>query len=188
MKFFEEIKGIEDPVKKRAMFSAILSKEIMDRGGRPPILVGGIALEIYTQGSYTTGDIDLKADRGLLEIILTQWNFKKSGRLWFNSELDIYIDWLGEGLDEGKEAEVRVNTVIVGKNLEVRVISIEDLIIDRLNAAKWWDDKDSLMWSIVLVSVKRELGEVLDLEYLRKRAKAEDLEDLLNKILEGSGI
>jgi len=41
---------IEDPVKRRATFIAILSKEIVRRGGKAPIVVGGEAVELYTQG------------------------------------------------------------------------------------------------------------------------------------------
>lgn len=43
-------------------------------------MVGEIALEIYTQGSYTTGGIDIKAPRKILENVLEEWNFiKKEG-------------------------------------------------------------------------------------------------------------
>lgn len=73
-------------------------------GGNPPIVVGGEALEIYTQGSYTTGDIDIKAPKELISRVLQNFNFKNVGRHWINEELDIYIDWLGDSLDEGKKA------------------------------------------------------------------------------------
>ncbi|GAB4423948.1 MAG: hypothetical protein OHK0032_18750 [Thermodesulfovibrionales bacterium] len=145
-------------------------------------MVGGLALEIYTQGSYTTGDIDLKAPKALLEEILTEWGFTKKGRVWFNEDMDIYIDWLGSNLDEGREAEERINTIIVGDGLDIRVISIEDLIIDRLNAVKWWADQDSLMWARVLIEIKRTIGEPLDINYLRKRAVQEGIEAILEKL------
>ncbi|GBE01879.1 hypothetical protein BMS3Bbin06_00702 [bacterium BMS3Bbin06] len=182
----EKLKGlgrIEDPVKKRAYFIGLLSEEIKKRGAKPPIVVGDEAVEIYTQGGYTTGDIDLKAPKNYLEEVLSEWNFLKKGRLWFNKEMDIYIDWLGETLDEGREAEERVNSIIVADGLTINVISVEDLIIDRLNAAKWWKDEDSFMWAKVLVRVKDAMGEAVDLEYLRKRAASEQIEELLDKVL-----
>lgn len=178
------LKKIDDLVKRRALFIALFSKEITKRGGSFPIVVGGEAVEIYTQGGYTTGDIDIKSPKELSEQILSEWNFIKRGRVWFNKELDIYLDWLGESLDEGKEAEERVNTIIIDKGLEIKVISIEDLIIDRLNAVKWWSDTDSLMWSKVLIEVKKRLNEKIDTAYLKRRAKAEGIEDLLEGLLD----
>lgn len=161
----------------------ILSKELEKRGYKRPIIVGGLALELYTQGSYTTGDIDIKAPKKPLEEILKSWGFSKNGRVWVNEELDLYIDWLGSSLEEGKEAEQRLNTIIVSKDLEIDVISVEDLIIDRLNAVKWWNDKDGLVWVKLLLKVKKMLNERLDIDYLNKRAKEEDILDLLEKVL-----
>ncbi|NOX20424.1 MAG: hypothetical protein GXO99_04090 [Nitrospirae bacterium] len=185
MDILKELNKIEDPVKKRALFAALLSNESENRCGEMPIVVGGEALEIYTQGGYTTGDIDLKGPKDCIEDILKEWGFSKKGRLWFNSDLDIYIDWLGGELDEGPEAAERTNLVIIKDSLKVRLLSIEDLIIDRLNAAKHWKDEDSLMWAGVLVRVKAALNEQLDLEYLLRRAKAEEVEDLLEQLLRG---
>jgi hypothetical protein len=180
---FKRFNSIEDPVKRRVFFVGLLTREIVSRGGNPPIIVGGEAVEIYTQGSYSTGDIDIKAPKSLTEKILSEWGFLKKGRVWFNASLDIYIDWLGESLDEGPEAERRVNTVQIGDGLEVKVISIEDLIIDRVNASKWWKDSDSLMWAKVLMEVKKALGEKLDKEYILRRAKKEQIMDIIEEIL-----
>ncbi|RME63361.1 MAG: hypothetical protein D6778_09735 [Nitrospirae bacterium] len=183
MKLFQKLKETEDPVKRRALFVALLSGECEKTCGEMPIVVGGEALEIYTQGGYTTGDIDLKGPKDCMEGILKEWGFSKKGRLWFNPDLDIYIDWLGAELDEGPEAAKRTNTVVLDKDLTIRIISVEDLIIDRLNAAKWWKDTDSLMWAEVLVRVKEATGQEIDVEYLRKRATQEGLEELLQKVL-----
>ncbi len=179
----KDLRGIEDPVKRRAFFVAILSREVEKLCGEMPIIVGGEALEIYTQGGYTTGDIDLKGPKDCIESVLKGWNFQKKGRLWFSPELDIYIDWLGAELDEGPEAASRTNTVILDEDLKIRLLSIEDLIIDRLNAAKWWNDEDSLMWAEVLGKVKESTGDPLDVEYLRERAEKEQLQELLEKVL-----
>lgn len=169
---------IEDPVKRRAMFVAFLTKEILKRGGMPPIIVGCEAVEIYTQGSYTTGDIDVLAELDILESVLSEWGFLKTGRLWLSKDLDIYIDWRGSDL-EGKEPEI----VKITDDLQVSVIAVEDLIIDRLKSAKWWGDTDSLMWAKVLINIKRAIG-VLDYGYLKEEAKKQDIEGVLMKVIE----
>lgn len=63
----KSLRNIEDPVKKRAKFMGLLTKKIVSSGKKAPIIVGGEALEIYTQGSYTTGDIDIKAPKKTLK-------------------------------------------------------------------------------------------------------------------------
>ena len=147
-------------------------------GGNPPIVVGDEALEIYTQGSYTTGDIDIKAPKDLISRVLQNFNFKNVGRLWINEELDIYIDWLGDSLDEGKEAEDRLVEIELSEGLTLRVISIEDLIIDRLNAYKWWSDQDSRMWAEILLEIADSIDHSLDWGYLKKRSTEENLEEI----------
>ncbi len=187
MNLIDRLSKVEDPVKRRALFIGILTREMKKRGGNEPVVVGGFSVELYTQGSYTTGDIDIKAQKDILEELLQEWGFIKKGRVWFNEELDIYIDWLGSSLDEGPQAEQRLNTVIVGEDLEIKVISIEDLIIDRLNAARFWKDEDSLMWAKVLIKVKEATGEPLDIEYLKERALKEGTGDLLEELLKNEG-
>jgi hypothetical protein len=120
------------------------------------------------------------------EAILKEWGFLRAGRTWLNKELDIYIDWLGSSLDEGEEAEKRVTTIKIAEGLEVRVVSMEDLVIDRLSAFRWWGDTDSLMWAKVLINVKRSIDS-LDDNYLRERAKKADLLSLLEEILAPGG-
>lgn len=182
---FSALKQINDPAKRRLVFTGILSKEIVASGGKKPIIVGGEAVEIYTQGSYTTGDIDIKTSPETMEEILKKWGFEKaegSRKIWFNEELDIYLDWQGVGLDEGPEAEKRVNSVRISEDTDVLIISFEDLITDRLCAAKFWKDTDSEMWARALLEIARETGKI-DIVYLQKRAEKENVSDLLNNIL-----
>ena len=43
---FKNILSIEDPSKRRAMFLAFFSEEVVRRGGKAPIVVGGEAVEL----------------------------------------------------------------------------------------------------------------------------------------------
>ncbi|MGC8554070.1 MAG: hypothetical protein ACP5NA_01045, partial [Candidatus Acidulodesulfobacterium sp.] len=75
----EKLKNIEDPAKRRVAFIGILTKELKNNDKFPPVIVGGEALEIYTQGNYTTGDIDIitKESKKTLLTILEKWGFKE---------------------------------------------------------------------------------------------------------------
>jgi hypothetical protein len=184
----KQLLSVENEGRRRAFFIALLSEEMTRRGAERPIVVGGEAVELYTQGRYTTGDIDIKAKKDVLEAVLRDWGFAKEGRVWFSGEYDLYIDWLGSSLDEGAEAEKRTNIISLAPGREVRVISFEDLIVDRLCAVKYWNDSDSLMWAKVLIEIMIKTGGG-DTGYLIKRAELEDVADLLLPVLtkEGSG-
>ena len=138
---------IEDESRRRTLFIALLSGEMVRRRAERPIVVAGEAVELYTQGLYTTGDIDLKGRKETLEAILAEWDFVRQGRIWVSKEYGIYIDWLEGSLDEGDKAENKTNIIALDDEDEIRVVSLEDLIIYRLCAAKYWNDQDSLMWT-----------------------------------------
>jgi hypothetical protein len=50
------------------------------------------------------------------------------------------------------------------------VIGVEDLILDRLNAAEFWKDARSLEWAQYLMSSQLDR---LDLDYMRQKASEE---------------
>lgn len=178
---------VENESRRRALFIALLSGEMVRRGAERPIVVGGEALEIYTQGRYTTGDIDLKCGKEALEAVLQEWGFIKEGRVWMSREYNLYVDWLGGSLDEGAEAERRTNLIAIDEQNEIRVVSIEDLVIDRLCAAKYWNDQDSWMWAKTLIEILRRTGGP-DRQYLAKRAEQEKVADLLISVFPDDGV
>ncbi len=141
-------------------------------GKKKPILVGGSAVEFYTRGTCKSIDIDLLADRDSLEKVLEKMGFSKIGRHWFYTK-DIGIEVVGES-PEGR----RVNEVLHEGKL-IRILSIEDLIVDRLNACKHGKSQYDCEQAQVLFGV---YSGKLDLEYLKKRMKEEDLEMELIKI------
>ncbi|MBF0506957.1 MAG: hypothetical protein HQL09_08980 [Nitrospirae bacterium] len=182
----KKLLAIEDESRRRAYFIAILSGEMVRRGADLPIVIGGEAVELYTQGRYTTGDIDLKGRKEVLEEILAEWRFEKRGRIWVSKEYSLYVDWLGGSLDEGAEAEKRTNIIALDGENEIRVISFEDLIVDRLCAAKYWKDQDSLMWAKNLMEILGKTGGS-DRQYLATQAEKAKVADLLSSILPEEG-
>lgn len=179
-----------DSVRKRARFVAIITREMAKAGAAEPIIVGGEALEIYTQGSYTSGDIDLKASE-LLCRLLEQAGFRSNGSgNFYHAGLDIYVDWLGPNFDIPGQEEVRERalTIRLGDDEYVKVISIEDLIVDRLNAAKHANDADSRMWAETLFLVAGNGSIPLDLDYLDRIAHFEDVHDELVRIMKDKSL
>ena len=58
----------------------------------------------------------------------------------------------------------------------VRVVGVEDLIVDRLAAAKFWKSERDGEQAMALLRV---FGESIDTDYLNKLAKDEQVHDLL---------
>ncbi len=172
-----KIKSIQDVNKRRLYFVGLLTRELEAENVRP-IVVGGCALEFYTTGGYNTADIDIICpENELLDSILGKWGFKKQGRHWISDELDMYIESPGstlKGDDLSKVTKVRVEDV------DVYLVGIEDLIIDRLNAAIHWKSSDDRYWSKELIYIHRNKA---DMDYLRKRACEEKTADELDNIL-----
>jgi hypothetical protein len=102
--------------------------------GAAPVLVGGAAVELYTGGAYTTGDIDRV---GSVSIHVAQKlegaGFERHGRHWIHESAQIFVEFPGESLGPTEE-----DTWIEVEGHRIRAISVEDLLVDRLGAWEYW--------------------------------------------------
>lgn len=189
----EDLKRILAPIEnvtdRRVRFLGLFSEAYHRETGRWPILVGGCAVEIYTQGGRATGDMDLLCDRSVAAGILRGWGFEQStpgSRDIIHRDLDLYVETVGQGdVNEDREATERVVFMTTGEDrLRLALIALEDLILDRLSAAKHWESQDDRMWSAILIDLGR-IHYHLDLDYLRRKAAEpqKDCLDLLEELL-----
>jgi hypothetical protein len=143
---------------------ARISEKLPDN--KKPILVGGSAVEFYTRGTCKSIDIDLLADTDSLIRVLEEMGFSRSGRHWFYTK-DVGIEIIGNSVQNQRVNEVTHEGKII------RVLGIEDLIVDRLNACKHWKSQYDCEQAHILAEV---YSDKVDREYLKKRMKEEDLE------------
>jgi len=54
---------IRDDFKRRLAVASVITKEFIDRGLFAPVIVGGTAVAIYTNGKYGTVDVDMKSEQ-----------------------------------------------------------------------------------------------------------------------------
>lgn len=135
-------------------------------------LVGGQAVETYTAGQFTTGDVDIATtDRKATEELLARMGFKRAGIVWINEALGVAVHIVGQFPTRSE----KVRAFEVGP-YTVRVVGVEDLIVDRLAAAKHWKSPRDMEQARALYDGFRKQ---IDTEYLRKRAKEEKVEDIL---------
>ncbi len=168
-----KIKEETNALKKLLLFMAWLNRKLKEAGIKTfPILVGGSAVEVYTFGYYVSGDIDLVAQNrdGIRNVLLSTGLFKEVGRLLISEELGIFVDIPDDALAGSYE---KIRTIKIPElDTEIKVIGIEDLIVDRLNACIFWkSETDCEIARYLFEKYKDEI----DLSYLIERAKKENL-------------
>jgi hypothetical protein len=138
-------------------------------------LVGGQAVETYTAGQFPTGDIDVTtSDSATTQKILKSLGFEEIGMIWLNKQLGIAFHIVGDFLPE------RPRTMKVGP-YTARIVGVEELILDRLSAAKLWNIPADYEKAKVLYD---NFEKQIDMDYLRKMAKRKNVEDSLLRIIE----
>lgn len=158
-------------LKRKMLLVGYLSDQLSKKGAFV-FLVGGQAVETYTAGQFTTGDIDITTtDQKATEKLLTQVGFKKEGMIWLNERLAMAVHIVGSYPARTE----KVRTVRIGPYM-VRIVGVEELILDRLKAAKYWKSGRDAEQALVLFNGFRNR---IDIDYLRKRAKEEGVDDIL---------
>lgn len=159
----------KDAAERHVLIAAIIS-EALRQVHQDPILVGGAAVEYYTQGGYSTADIDLVAEGGsdLLQV-MEALGFERMGKDFIHPKMKIYVEFPSRRLKTGELAHL----LRIGKK-NLRIISPEDLIVDRLCAFKFWQ---SAIDGVNVLLLLEDAG--LNLARIEARAKDEKVLDAL---------
>lgn len=170
--------GDQERAKWKELYAmGILTPLLDEAGADPAVIVGGQAVELYTSGSYKTADIDLVMIRDdLARELFERMGFEKTSdrRHYYVKELDMPIEIPSDTLAGSKDKVVKLTT----PEGYCYVIGIEDLVLDRLKAALYWNDKRSEEWAIYLLSAQMDQ---IDMDYLVDAALRED-SDLAEKL------
>ncbi|HUR68832.1 MAG TPA: hypothetical protein VM370_06255 [Candidatus Thermoplasmatota archaeon] len=139
--------------------------------GAPCVLVGGSLVEFFTGGQYVSGDIDLIGDRDAIGKALVSAGFEREGRHFTRDDLHLFVEVPKADLRAGERT-----TIIEFEDRPVEVVSLEDLIVDRLLAAKFWASRTDREQAILLLAAHADR---LDRARLKARARVENVEDEL---------
>jgi len=143
--------------------------------GQVPVLVGGAAVEILTGGAYTTGDLDFVGYvPPAVGRALEAGGFTKSGRHWINEKAQIFLEFPGDSLDPN-EKSIQIEAF----GYDLTVVSLEDLLVDRLGAWAYW--KSGVDGANAFVLYRTRLKEIDD-ERLSQRAREEGFENALDAL------
>ena len=169
-------KSIRSLIERKLFIVGVITSELK-KTGITPIIVGGSAVEFYTSGAYGSLDIDLIAKKRETVDLLKKMGFKNIDRHWSLPDHEIDIEIVGWHLSGSKEKLTKVNV----DKYEVFIIGIEDLIIDRLCACKFWQSSLDCEQAKVLLNIHKD---EIDNMYMENKAKKEDVIKELNKIFE----
>jgi hypothetical protein len=168
---------------------ARLSDAMDERGLPRPVLVGGGAVEFYSGSALMTGDIDVTSPvQPELEEELQRLGFARpsgpgqSLRGWIHPDLGLGFEVVGSSPMGGGIDSARLRLVApVGETALFRIISVEDLIADRMGQFASGSAPEMLGQARTLLSLYPDL----DSAYLENRIRQETLGDYGVDDLEG---
>lgn len=173
----QDLKRARSPTERRLYFAALLSKA-GEASADEFIVVGGSAIEFYTSGRYTSGDIDIVSTMPKKWAgILREWRFKEQGRIWYSDDLGIVVDLVKPPYTY----DVTRTQVLVTRFGTVRVAAVEDLLIKRLESAKFWKLPGDMDQAKLLAIVHWDR---IDWEYVRDLAKKREVADALSNLMD----
>lgn len=178
---WEAISQEPSEFKRKLLLVGYIAKRLAERGVETYV-VGGEAVEVYTSGQFVTGDVDLVvSDRSKAEELLESLGFTKTSRVWVNEGLNITVDLVGTLLS-GSVDKTRT-LKLAGYTL--KLVGIEDLIVERLYAYKFWKTapQTDLEQALTLLA---NFTEKIDMGYLNRRASDQQVGEELGKIVEKS--
>jgi len=118
------------------------------------VLVGGLAVEIYSDNIYLTKDIDLidvsYQRPAELHKAMAAIDFEKKGRIFVNRTTDITVEFPSGPISVGDEL-VTNTTVVKTPAGEIPVLLVGDVIKDRMAAYFHWQDKPSLVQALAVL-------------------------------------
>ncbi len=157
---------------RKLLFLGLLNAHL-PKSGRA-VLVGGALVEIYTAGAYVSGDLDVVGDRSKIGALLQAAGFQGSGRYFIRDDLELVVEVPGIGL---RPTETVIE--IEFERLRVPAVCVEDSIVDRLLAAKYWKSTTDWEQAILLYVAHRDS---LDSAALDAKAMSNEVADSLAEL------
>jgi hypothetical protein len=163
----------DDPTERKLAVAAVVNLAVQAIGFRA-VVIGGLAVEFWTQGEYTTADIDLYLPwTPQVDAAMAAVGFVKEGRHWTLPGHDIFVEAPANVPREHEE----IDEVALPTGAAVLVLAVEDVIVDRLHQFVAGGHSDVLEQAVALLAV-----EEVDYPRLTERAAQEGLRNALIEV------
>jgi len=125
----EALLRLEDETERKLAVAALIDDIVRSLGFRA-IVIGGVAVEFWTRGAYSTADIDLYLPHGpAVDERLAELGLHRQGRHWVDPEHDLFIEAPASFPAPAEQVmEVRLST-----GQTALVLSPEDVLVYRLH-------------------------------------------------------
>lgn len=158
---------VERMLKVASILTKVLDAEVTQMNDKP-IIVGGLAMEIYTHSEYTTHDIDFVTTASIrLTQILNELGFQKH-TVFEYEPLNVAVQIMAEPLDPMRYEETQ--TIELEDGNRIYCISREGLLYNR---ALDYESHDNKMYSIYLLT--QDLDDI-DTEQIIKDLEYQDID------------
>lgn len=142
-KLLDQAIATQDKLEKQLHVAAAISGVFEERGIHA-VLVGGTVVEYYTAGGYTTGDIDMvlpPLEKQEIETVMEELGFERfeDYRHWIHPYIPIPVEFPPGPPQIGHLLIEEVNEIEIGKT-KLKILKIEDILLDRLIMAQEWKD------------------------------------------------
>ena len=119
----------------------------LEKEGIKTVLSGGSCVEIYSDGKYTTDDIDLidryNSGQKRIKPIMIRLGFSEYNRYFIHPDTPLFIEFPKGPLSIGNAPVTNIATQKSDVGI-LRLLTPTDCIKDRLAAYYYWDDLQSL--------------------------------------------
>jgi predicted nucleotidyltransferase len=133
----------QDKLEKQIYLAAAISSAFEKRGIQT-VLVGGVVVEYYTAGGYATADIDMilpPLEKHEIETVMKELGFERfeDYRHWLHPAIPIPVEFPPGPLQIGHLLVQEVNEIEI-ERIKLKILKVEDILLDRLIMAQEWKD------------------------------------------------
>jgi predicted nucleotidyltransferase len=172
----------QDKLEKQIYLAAAISSAF-EKKGIQSVLVGGAVVEYYTAGEYTTVDIDMilpPLEKREIENVMEGLGFERfeDYRHWLHPHIPIPVEFPPGPLQIGHLLVQEVNEIEIEK-VKLKILKVEDILLDRLIMAQEWKDLQAQVQAEMLMYAHYS---EIDWSYVHQKSTLLGILKLLQKI------
>ncbi len=160
----------QQKLERQLYLAAAISGGFEERGVSA-VLVGGTVVEFYTAGGYTTADIDMvlpPLERREIETVMEELGLVRSGdyRHWSHPQIPFPVEFPPGPLQIGHLVVGELNEIEI-EGTKLKILKVEDILLDRMVMAQEWDDLQAQVQAEMLMYAHYD---EMDWPYIHRQA------------------